>query len=427
MVNLNTVEETGSRQVPAQQADVLIGIPSAVSGELLRVRTRQAVADLKALHSSIQVAVAYPGDGAGDGHSGAIEDVTEDRGAGNHEVSTRLIEYQLPHFSASAAPWLGLATAYRSIAHVATRAGATSVVVLSSDLAAMDGRSIQALMEPVLDRRADLAMPLYAPVKFEGLLNSSILYPFSRALYGRRVRYPLGPDFAVSTALLGKMATRHGRPGEIEEEQAVVWPTAEAVITNSTVAQVYLDGRHAAQNEGLDLNTVLSLLAGSLFSGAEQHAAVWQRVRGSQPGLVLGSAASVANGDRVDVAPMLDAFNLASRNLQQVWGLVLPPVTLLEIKRLGRLSAEQFRIADGLWARIIYDFALAYRLRTLSRTHLLGALTPLYLGWVASYAQEIADLDASAAEQRIERLAKAFEDEKAYFVSRWRWPDRFNP
>jgi len=82
---------------------------------------------------------------------------------------------------------------------------------------------------------------------------------------------------------------------------------------------------------------------------------------------------------------------------------------------------------DMLWAKIVYDFALAHRLRSISRTHLLGSLTPLYLGWVASYAAEVQAGDATAAEQRVERLALAYEAAKPYFVSRWRWPDRFNP
>ncbi len=34
--------------------------------------------------------------------------------------------------------------------------------------------------------------------------------------------------------------------------------------------------------------------------------------------------------------PMLETFQLGFRNLQEVWGLVLPPVTLLELKRLAR-------------------------------------------------------------------------------------------
>jgi len=82
---------------------------------------------------------------------------------------------------------------------------------------------------------------------------------------------------------------------------------------------------------------------------------------------------------------------------------------------------------DALWARMVYDFALAHRLRTIGRSHLMGALTPLYLGWVASYVQEIALLPAAEVAERQERLARAFEENKPYLVSRWRWPDRFNP
>ena len=84
-------------------------------------------------------------------------------------------------------------------------------------------------------------------------------------------------------------------------------------------------------------------------------------------------------------------------------------------------------MADELWARSVYDFALAHRLRTISRDHLLRAVTPLYLGWVASYALEMENASARAAEQRFERLGQAFEANKGYLVSRWRWPDRFNP
>ena len=48
-------------------------------------------------------------------------------------------------------------------------------------------------------------------------------------------------------------------------------------------------------------------------------------------------------------------------------------------------DAAAFRMPDSLWARIVYDFLLAYRLRTINRGHLLGALIPLYLAWVASH------------------------------------------
>jgi hypothetical protein len=126
-----------------------------------------------------------------------------------------------------------------------------------------------------------------------------------------------------------------------------------------------------------------------------------------------------------EIAPMLQTFRLACINLQEIWSLVLPPNSLLGIKRLSAAEGTVFRMSDNLWARIVYDFLLAYRLRTLNRGHLLGALIPLYLAWVASHF----NISASGIdpERHIEDLAAAFEAEKPYLVSRWRWPDRFNP
>jgi hypothetical protein len=122
---------------------------------------------------------------------------------------------------------------------------------------------------------------------------------------------------------------------------------------------------------------------------------------------------------------MLQSFHLAYSNLQEIWSLVLPPHTLLGLKHLSVMPQDGFRMPDNLWTRIVYDFVLAYRLRTLNRNHLMGALTPLYLAWVASHL--ILVHSGVPPERHIEELAVAFETDKPYLVSRWRWPDRFNP
>jgi hypothetical protein len=124
---------------------------------------------------------------------------------------------------------------------------------------------------------------------------------------------------------------------------------------------------------------------------------------------------------------MIESFQLGNRDLQEIWGLVLPPSTLVELRKLSRLPPGQFRVPDDLWVRIVYDFALGHHLRTINRDHLLRSMTPLYLAWVASYALDLETAGTTALEQRLERLAVAFESGKPYLVSRWRWPDRFNP
>ncbi|MGH9371982.1 MAG: hypothetical protein ACRD15_10680, partial [Vicinamibacterales bacterium] len=75
----------------------------------------------------------------------------------------------------------------------------------------------------------------------------------------------------------------------------------------------------------------------------------------------------------------------------------------------------------------VYDFALGHRLRVITRDHLLRSLTPLYLGWLASFVLEVRFAPPDEAHARIERLCLAFEAEKPYLISQWRWPERFRP
>jgi hypothetical protein len=208
------------------------------------------------------------------------------------------------------------------------------------------------------------------------------------------------------------------------QADGLLWPVAEAAVASFTCTEVDVPTRTFLQPAGLDLNAVLSHIGGSLFADIEAKASFWQRARSSPP--TRPAMYTVIPSDGLpDVTPMLDSFHLAYTNLHEIWSLVLPPQSLLGIKKLSVLPAADFHMPDSLWARIIYDFALAWRLRTLNRGHLLGALTPLYLAWLASHLTRVRN--GTPPERHIEELAQIFEADKPYLVSRWRWPDRFNP
>jgi hypothetical protein len=100
---------------------------------------------------------------------------------------------------------------------------------------------------------------------------------------------------------------------------------------------------------------------------------------------------------------------------------------MLILKRMSTGQNGKFVFPDQAWVRTVFDFALGYRLRTMNRDHLLRAFTPLYLAWVASFATEMRTARAEEVEHRLEALCLTFESEKPYLISRWRWPDRFNP
>ena len=44
--------------------------------------------------------------------------------------------------------------------------------------------------------------PLYARHKYDGTITNTVTYPLTRALYGHRIRQPIGGDFGVSGDLV---------------------------------------------------------------------------------------------------------------------------------------------------------------------------------------------------------------------------------
>lgn len=420
MAAIELSEETKRQVERIGSADLVIGIAGTVAPDELRGRAERIVAELGSPVSSLRVAFAW----AGPNGVSVPGNGEETGGDGARPV---LLPYA-PPVAASGEFWSGVSAHQRTILALAGSLNARGCIVLGSDLVALQTHVLQLFAYAVLDRQCALAMPVYPAGRYEGLINTGILSPLSRSLFGRRIHYPIAFDFAVSGAMCGHFLRQTA--GSNGTGQPLLWPVSVAAtqFTQQPVGQVHLDVHHRVATEGLELSAVLGQIVGSLFQEMEQFAPQWQRVRGSQATPVWGNAPEEKpGGDAADPQPMLDSFLLGSRNLDEVWRLILPPNVLLELRRLMRTPPEQFRMPDELWAGIVYDFALAYRLRTISRVHLLGALTPLYLGWVASWIQEVSKLSGAALEQRQEQLARAWEEKKPYLLSRWRWPDRFNP
>jgi hypothetical protein len=333
----------------------------------------------------------------------------------------------LPSPGPGETPQQTMSNAYRNVFAVGDRLKVRACGVLASPAQMANRHWIYRLLHPVLDLGFDLVAPCYARHTMEGLLNRSILSPLHRALYGEQLENPMGPDFGLSGKLLQHVLQQDSTRRRAAASSFPLLATV-AALGGFQVCESHLGFRTQRVTDWENLSSLLADILGAAFLEMEERAAYWQRVRGSRSLPRFGAReAPTPDTGTVDVPGMVESFHLGTQNLQDVWGLVLPPTTLLELRRVARLPEDQFRLSDQVWARVVYDFALGHRLRIISRDHLLRSITPLYLGWIASYALEMKAAGPSEVDSRVERLSKAFEENKPYLVSRWRWPDRFNP
>jgi len=405
-------------------ADIVIGLATYNNADTIGNLVRAVVAGLPQHFPSKQSVLVHL--------DGGSEDATVQlvREAADSTVPLIQDKYVLDKFLTPAHGLPGHVSAARGIFQSAEKLGAAACLLLDATTQNVAADSIHALLRPVVEQGFDMAVPYFRRHRYEGGVSNGIVAPMIRALYGKRLRQPLGSEFALSGRLAGqcvKLETQNGQPAQCSVD---IWLVIEAICGNYRICQVFLGEKpERAKAPSADPSEILVQLLSALFTATGATVATWQKARGSEaiPSFGGDAAPSAEPSAQVNVKRMIEAFRLGYQTLQEIWGLLLPPATLLELKKLTIAPDEQFRMADDLWARIVYDFALGYRLRPIARDHLLRALTPLYLGWLASFIQETERSTPMGVEARLERLGFAYETQKHYLISRWRWPDRFNP
>jgi hypothetical protein len=311
---------------------------------------------------------------------------------------------------------------------VALATGVPACALLEPMPRAADPGWLRALFEPILRGEADLVAPSYQRRRFDGVLVTGLVYPLTRALFGQRVLQPLGKEVVLGRRLFEPLTRDDAWRGDPGDSGTQLWVLTLALVRDCRVAQVFLGPRPVPQQQPPDVSDALARVLGTLFQEMELHASRWQRVRGSCAVQTYGEE-HLAGGPGLipETAPLVSSFALGLQDLRRLWSPVLPPQTLYGLQRSAREAPAAFRLPDALWARVVYDFAVGWHVKAMERQQLLRSMTPLYLGWVASFVNEAGNLEREEVEARIERLATAFEAEKPYLISRWRWPDRFSP
>ncbi len=350
----------------------------------------------------------------------ASPDFTEDQAA--TAETPHLVPYPTPR---SDGEWVLGAADYMAAADLARERGVDHVLLLGPEAASLHPAALLN-MQQSLGSGADLALPHYRTATDDGLVNSALLYPLTRALFAD-VRFPLPLDLGLSGRMLQRLAGAAHRVMP-QPEASLIWPVAEASVAGFAVRQVDGGERLLPQPTESDLNVLFPAVTGSLFADLENKATFWQRARAlpaARPS-ARGNPASSPYGGSEEIRTLVENYRAAFDNLREIWSLVLPPQSLLALKKLASSSPVSFSFPPALWARIVFDFALAFHTHTLNRGHLLGSFTPLYLAWVAGFLRTSESGEMTATEL-LEITAHAFEQEKPYLVSRWRWPDRFNP
>ncbi len=404
-----------------RQADIVVGIPSYNNARTIAHVVRAANAGL-AKYFPGHTAVVVNSDG------GSSDNTREEVLSAQIEDSRlMLLSTPMPAAHRLSLPYHGIpgkGSAFRLIFQLAEKLGAKACAVVDSDLRSITPEWIDLLVSPVLSANYDLVTPYYYRHKYDGTITNSIIYPLTRALYGLRVRQPIGGEFGLSARLVRRYLQSDEWETDVARYGIDIWMTTTAIAEGFQVAQSFLGAKlHDAKDPGSDLTAMLHQVVGSVFTLMRKYALVWRNKTGSKEADLFGFRFDVGlEPITVNVDRMIHAFRFGCEQLGEVWAAIFQPSTLFALQKLGGTaegSLERFHLDDELWAKVVLDFAVAFNKGHLPAGQLLSSLTPLYLGRVASFVLETETLNALEVEERIEQLCLTFENLKPYLIDRW--------
>ena len=402
-------------------ADLMVGIPSFSNAETIGYVVRAATAGMVQYFPELKPILVNSDGGSPDDTPRVV--VSTESPDYLEQVILVSPKHKLQRVSFTYQGTSGKGTAVRALFEVARELKVKAMVMVDSDLRSIVPEWVELLAGPILKGGYDFVAPMYARYKYDGTITNNISYPLTRALYGARIRQPIGGDFAVS----GDLVQRYLELDTFDELTARfgidIWMTHSAINEGFAVCQARLGAKiHDAKDPASDLGPMFRQVVGTLFNLAGHYEDRWLRVRGSHPIPEYGFERVISPEEiAVNHAKLIDNLEGARLTQRDVWSEMLAPEQLERVMTIdyGGEPAD-FHFSAELWVRCLYDALVAFHRPGTDRERLLAALTPLYFGRTAGFISDTLEMTTDQAERVIEEQARTFEELKPYLVARWR-------
>jgi hypothetical protein len=435
------------------RADIMVGIPSFKNAATIGYVVRAAHAGLVQYFPDLKPVLVNSDAGSPDGTQRVVVDTEPPDYVESILLvrpTNRLDRVTLTYPEIGGVG--GKGAALRTIFEIAAALEVQALVVVDSDLRSIVPEWIELLAGPILKGGYDFVAPLYARYKYDGTITNTVTYPLTRALYGHRIRQPIGGDFGVSGDLVRHYLELDDWTEDISKFGIDIWMTTSALTGGYAVCQTRLGAKvHDPKDPGADLGPMFRQVVGTILRLAATHPEAWLGIRGSHDVPAYGFERMIDPPPlEVNAIRLLSELHAGSLTLADTWRRMLTEenaaAVLVLAEEAGRLAdaasarlglggendtahpstlemAEAlgaFHFPDDLWARVVYDLVIATRRAELPVEQLVAALVPVYFGRVGSFVIENRHLTTADAEERVERQAREFELLKPYLVDRWR-------
>jgi hypothetical protein len=315
----------------------------------------------------------------------------------------------------------GKGSAFRSIFEAAKRLKVDACMVVDSDLRSITNDWVKYLLQPILEMDYQYVCPLYSRYKYDGTITNNIVYNLTRALYGLRIRQPIGGDFAFAGRLAEHYIEQDVWGTDVARYGIDIWMTTHAIANNFKICQSSLGVKtHDAKDPAESLGPMFRQVVHTLFVLMEQNEEAWKLVRGSRTVPVFGLQKLIEPDPiGVDLGRLVQEYKTGFKQFKGLYKDIFCPECFEELRNCSKKAKTKFVMPEKTWVSVLYETAATFHHWKHNRTELVNLVTPLYLGRVASFINQTKKMSNVEAEEIVEEQAQVFEDYKDYLVEVW--------
>jgi glycosyltransferase involved in cell wall biosynthesis len=315
----------------------------------------------------------------------------------------------------------GKGSAFRSIFEAAKRLDVKACMVVDSDLRSITSDWVAYLLEPILEKDYQFVSPIYTRYKYDGTITNNIVYNLTRALYGLRIRQPIGGDFAFVGDLADYYIEQDVWETDVARYGIDIWMTTNAITNNVRICQANLGVKiHDAKDPAESLGPMFRQVVHTLFVLMEKYETAWKAVKGSRTVPTFGLQEFMEPEPiPVNLGRLVAEYKTGFRQFKGLYKDIFCPDCYGELKKCASKAKTKFLMPEKTWVMVLYETAATFHQWTDNRTQLVNLVTPLYLGRVASFINQTKKMSSSQAEEVVEKQAQVFEDYKDYLIELW--------
>jgi len=398
---------TSKRVEEIEHADILVGIP-CYNNEVTITHVIQMVSHSLFRHYNDLRSVIMIADG------GSTDDTRE------VAKEFQIKPWQEKIVSIYRGP-AGKGSAFRSMFEAAKRLKVKACVVVDSDLRSITSDWVQYLLDPILEKGYQFVSPVYSRYKYDATITNNIVYNLTRALYGLRIRQPIGGDFAFAGELAAYYIEQDVWETDVARYGIDVWMTTNAITNNFKICQSNLGVKiHDAKDPAESLGPMFRQVVHTLFVLMEQHEAVWRAVKGSRTIPTFGlQEFKEPEPITVNLDRLVTEYKTGFRQFRSLYQDIFSHDCFEELKKCAGKAKTKFVMPVTTWVQVLYETAATFHHWTHNRTQLVNLVTPLYMGRVASFINQTNAMTSTQAEAVVEEQAQVFEDHKDYLIQIW--------